>query len=369
MSAQRIVLVGAGHAHHHALAHLGDYARHGCAVTLVSEGAFWYSGMATGVLGGRYAREDAQIDVGRLAQRGGAAWVPGRVEAIDPRNRLLTLADGVRIGYDLLSLSAGSRMAQAMPGADPERVFPVKPLSRLWELRCALERQVALTGTRPLRLAVIGGGASACEVAANAQALISARGGQPMVTLITGGPWLEHLPTRARRQVAGDFSRRGVSVIHGRAVRCAAETIEIADGAGVPYDLVADATGLRPAPPLAGSGLPSDPAGALLVDAQLRSLGDPRIHGGGDCIAIAGHPLPRLGVFAVRQGPILHANLLAAATGGKPRTYHPQRRWLSILNLGVDDGMATWGPFSWHGRSAWRLKDRIDRAFIRRYRV
>jgi hypothetical protein len=47
----------------------------------------------------------------------------------------------------------------------------------------------------------------------------------------------------------------------------------------------------------------------------------------------------------------------------------PQRRFLLILNLGDGTGLLPWGPFSWHGRLAFWIKDRIDRAFLRAYHM
>ncbi len=366
-SATRIVLLGAGHAHHHALAHLEEYARSGCVVTLVAESPFWYSGMASGILGGHYAPEEAQIDVFGLAARGGATVVAGQAAFIDRPGRLVVLEDGRTIPYDVVSLAIGSgvRTDVALPG--PESAFTVKPLVRLWELRCALERLVRERALAPVTVVVIGGGASACEAAANAHALITARGGRAQIVQVTGAAWLAAFPARVRTQVAQDFARRGIRVEPARALGCTAQGVALVDRPVIPCDAVVIATGLEPPPLAAASGLPVDGEGALLVDAHLRALGDARIFGGGDCIAIAGHAVPRLGVFAVRQGPVLHANLIATARGAQLRTFRPQRRWLSILNLGARRGLATWGPFSWYGRGAWLLKDRIDRAFVRRY--
>jgi len=365
----RIVLLGAGHAHHYALAHLQEYADSGCAVTVIVDGPFWYSGMATGILGGCYAPEDAQIDVASLTIRGGGNVISGRASAIDAQRQVVHLGDGRVVPYDLLSLGIGSQAQIDVPQSDLTRSFAVKPLARLWDLRCLLEQLVAERGSEPVRVVVIGGGASACEAAANAHALISSRGGCAKVILIAGQDWLMDLPARVRRRLAADFARRGLRVEHEQALGCTAEGVAMSGRPAIPYDAVVIATGLQPSPLADTSGLLVDEQGALLVDDRLRSLGDPRIFGGGDCITIAGHPLPRLGVFAVRQGPVLHHNLIAAASGAGLRSYGPQRRWLSILNLGERMGLATWGPFSWYGHGAWLLKDRIDRAFIRRYRA
>ena len=75
-----VVLVGAGHAHLHIANQAADYANAGARLVLIDPGAFWYSGMATGLLGGRYAPEDDQIEPGKLIRRGGE-FIQDRVDA------------------------------------------------------------------------------------------------------------------------------------------------------------------------------------------------------------------------------------------------------------------------------------------------
>ncbi|HEV3263855.1 MAG TPA: hypothetical protein VG013_43875 [Gemmataceae bacterium] len=75
--------------------------------------------------------------------------------------------------------------------------------------------------------------------------------------------------------------------------------------------------------------------------------------------------MARVDVYAVREAPVLWHNLLATLQGRPLRRFRPQRRFLLILNLGDGTGLLTWGPFSWHSRPAFWLKDRIDRAFLR----
>ncbi len=107
--------------------------------------------------------------------------------------------------------------------------------------------------------------------------------------------------------------------------------------------------------------------GGLRVDAYLQCVSEPAIYGAGDCIAFAPRPLHRVGVYAVRQGPVLYRNLIASLTGGSREAFRPRSRYLSILNMGDGHGILSWGPVVLSGTLPLLLKDRIDRAFMRRF--
>jgi NADH dehydrogenase FAD-containing subunit len=157
--------------------------------------------------------------------------------------------------------------------------------------------------------------------------------------------------------------------MRSRVVRVESHAVTTADGNEVLYDFLVLATGLMPPPILRGTGLPTSVDGALLVDPFLRSVADTRVFGGGDCIALEEHDLAKIGVYAVRESPIICHNLLATLEGRPLQRFRPQRRFLLILNLGDGTGLLTWGPLSWHSRLAFWLKDRIDRAFLRAYQM
>jgi NADH dehydrogenase FAD-containing subunit len=159
----------------------------------------------------------------------------------------------------------------------------------------------------------------------------------------------------------------GVDISCGTVVRSIEQGFALTGESRVPFDILVNATGLKPSPLLGPMGLPIGPNGGLLVDRHLRSVGDPRIFGGGDCVSFAERELPKLGVYAVREAPILLHNLLAKQDGRRLKCYAPQRRALMILNLGDGTGLAVRGGWVLKGRASAWIKDWIDRAFLRRY--
>jgi NADH dehydrogenase FAD-containing subunit len=365
----RIVLLGAGHAHLHVIANAAELVRRGATVVVVAPGDFWYSGLATGVLAGQYEPALDVVDIGALVARAGGRFVRDAAVAVDRAARHVVLASGDTLGYDLLSLDVGSEVAvDALPGA-ARCAVPVKPLSNLLRLRRDLEAR--WRGRERVRVVVVGGGSSGVEVAAAVEQLAVRRSGTVEVTLLADTDrLLPGIRPATAVRVARELRRRGVRCATGtRATSIEPDRVRTATGGEYPFDLLALATGLAPAPLLRRSGLRTDAAGALLVDATLRSVADPEVLGAGDCIAFDGRALPHIGVHAVKQAPVLLHNLLAVLDGRPPRRYRPQRRALLILNLGDGTGLATWGGLAWRGRAAFWLKDRIDRRWLARVRL
>jgi NADH dehydrogenase FAD-containing subunit len=370
---KQVVLLGAGHAHLDVIRFARSFTRRGFALTVVAPGAFWYSGLATGMLGGTYAPEEDQVDVFGLVQQRGGRFVPACVQEIDPKTRTVILSSGPELHYDVVSLSLGSEVPTwTVPGLT-ERAIAVKPIKNLVRLHDEVtSRLKEATTDRPVRIAVVGGGATACEIAGNLCGLVERSSGRAEVILIAGGDRLMESWTEEAAAVASDsLIRRGVSILlRSPGIRVEEGFVTISNGVGIPFDVLVAATGLVPHRLIRATGLPTDEQGGLLVDQHLRSIADPNVFGGGDCIALEGHDLARVGVHGVRQAPILRHNLLAALDGRPPwayRSFRPQNQVLQILNLGDGTGLAARGRWHWHGPLALKLKDWIDRRFLATY--
>jgi NADH dehydrogenase FAD-containing subunit len=129
------------------------------------------------------------------------------------------------------------------------------------------------------------------------------------------------------------------------------------------------ATGIRPSPLFRNSGLPTGEDGGLLVNDFLQCVDHPELFGGGDCISLAGSPLARVGVYAVRQNRPLHRNLVAFLEGRPLQRFDPGGGYLLILNLGDRMGLFRRSGIVWSGGLAFRLKDYLDTRFMRKFQV
>lgn len=365
-SRRRVVLIGAGHAHLYSLKRSAEFAHRGIELIAIAPEIFWYSGLATGVLGGHYAPEQDQVDVESLVTRGGEGgrFIRDRVTSIDPRAKSVRLASGDTLSYDVLSLNLGSETRSFC--GEAEGVFAIKPLRNLWRLRQALEAARA-AGEKP-RVLVAGGGASGCEIAANVRALVGAEA--EVIILAQGDNIAPAFARRAAAALRRWLAARGIVVRAGSEVSHLEGKVAVTrTGERHAFDFLVNATGLHPPAILAETGLPVSDRGELLVDDCLCSTGDPNVFGGGDCVRLRDHELAKIGVYAVRAAPILFHNLLATLEGRPLRAFHPQRHFLLILNLGDGRGLASWRNLYWLGRAAFWLKDRIDRDFLARYQT
>jgi NADH dehydrogenase FAD-containing subunit len=204
------VLVGAGHAHLHVIASAQHFRRAGHELVVIAPEPFWYSGLATGVVGGLYPPELDRIDIAALAGQHGARFVQDRAVGLDLARRLVLLESTGPVSFDALSINLGSATPE-LPGSNQPGVYSVKPISRLAELRADLEER--FIAAMPVRLVIGGGGATAAELAANIAALASRAGAEVDITLLAAGTSaFQHLPRGAARSLARSLEARGVEI-------------------------------------------------------------------------------------------------------------------------------------------------------------
>lgn len=375
---QKLLLLGAGHAHLQVLARLAQHRPADLDVTVLTPYPFLtYSGMVPGLMAGRYPPKDCQIPLEPLFKAAGARWVQGRVTALDAAAQTVQVvaAGGNKsapeqLPYHRLSIDTGAtidrqRLEADMPGAASRALIvrPIEAFAALWPQVLELAQKQAVS------LAVIGAGAAGVElVLAAEQRLRGACLAGASFTLVTGGddPAASY-PEGVRRRVLRRLKARGITVLREACTGIDKGVVHLRSGASLACDVPILAIGTHAPAWLQGSGLALSGSGHVLVNACQQSTSHPRVFAAGDVATRADAPHPKSGVYAVRAGPVLAHNLMAAHHGQPLKAWRPPQHTLNLLSCGAGHAIASWGPLHAEGGWAWRWKDRIDRAFMARY--
>ncbi|MFQ5698029.1 MAG: selenide, water dikinase SelD [Myxococcota bacterium] len=267
------------------------------------------------------------------------------------------------MAFDAASLDVGSTVAGLEVPGVREHAIPTRPIARFVE---RMQRESTRSGSAR-RWVVVGAGGGGVELAF----ALHARFPGASVTLLEGGPRILRGGSAAiARRVEGCARRAGVTLRTGaRVTAIEADHVRLEDGDRVPCEVAIWVAGAAPHDWLRETGLPLDDRGFVRIGPTLQVSGCDGLFAVGDCASLEGAALPKAGVYAVRQGPVLARNLDRRMRDLPLRRYRPQSDFLTLLNLG--DGRAIGGKWGlgFEGRWVFALKDRIDRRFMRRFQV
>lgn len=371
-----IVLIGAGHANVSVLRMFGMKLVPGVRLTLITRQVNTpYSGMLPGLIAGHYTLDETHIDTGPLCRFAGARLYQSEVAGIDLAKRRVLCADRPPVPYDLLSINIGSTPNTLdIPGA-ARGAIPVKPIDGFLK-RFEAARQRILDKRGRAKVCVVGAGAGGVELLLSLQRRlrrdIAAAGFDPSgvsFSICTAdAEILSAFPNRVRHRFRTIMNERGVTVITGCPVSSVDGAVLNFDGhKPLSFDEVFWATRAAAVPWLAKTGLKLDPDGFVETKATLESTSHEGIFAAGDVAAVGGYYLPKAGVYAVRQGPVLAENLRRAVAGKPLKTYRQQRNVLALISTGEPYAIGTRNGKTFEGAWIWRWKDWIDRRFMRKF--
>ena len=363
---KRLLLLGGGHSHVAVLKNLGDMPLPDAHLTLVSTKRYTpYSGMLPGLIAGHYDYHQCHIDLLRLAGYARTEFAEAAAVALDAQQHLLTLADGRRVEYDILSIDVGSTPPTFDTPGVREYAIPAKPIETLLPAWDSLRARAADLQ----RLALVGAGAAGVELALAMQYRLRLAGASPEIHLIANTPLL--LPghnARARRLLQTILDKNDVRVHLGCEVAAVEpDRIVLVEDASIAADGIFWVTGTAPAAWLQASDLQTDSSGFIAVDDCLQSLSHRDIFAAGDCASVQGQARPKSGVFAVRQGRPLARNLRAALSGRPLTPYVSKPHALALISTGGKHAIAARNTWALQGAWVWSWKDWVDRRFMRKY--
>lgn len=363
MGERTLLLVGAGHAHLGVIESFRDHPATNCNLVLVEPlDAMRYSGMVPGWLAGEYRAAEAMIPLEPLVEQAGLDWRRARLVSLDPISQTALLDTGDIVRYDICSIATGGAGQAAQVLGRDERLLDIRPIDAFIERW----RRLRDGDDTPRRIAVVGGGAGGVELAfglSNAAGLHD-----PQIVMVAGSRGL--LPDHsgaARRIVCEEFDRQGIKVLD--------EDARIEDGslfAGgeslEPLDLIVAAVGSGAPDWPRASGLPVDENGFIHVDNHQQVCGFPSLFAAGDIAQRTDRDLSHSGVHAVYASPVLAKNLRRALAGERPnRTYRGIGMDFYLLNTCRGEAILSYAGLAMQGRWLRRLKDWLDRRWIKRF--
>jgi selenide, water dikinase len=373
---KNLVLIGGGHSHAIVLRLLGLQPLPDVRLTLITDVTHAaYSGMLPGHLGGFYSFADCHIDLRALAQFAQAEFILDAAIGLDLVKNRVQCRQHQPIDFDWLSIDIGSTPATIdTPGAQ-EYAIAAKPVPQFLAAWQQFISEVA-TSNQPISLGIVGGGAGGVELALTLQVQLQ------KISPVSTSVHLFHRQPQVMNsypEVVGQRFRkllidRGIklhlseTVMAIEPIKNSGQLVRCESGLNISCQQVIWVTQASAPAWISGSGLRTDDQGFVLIKDTLQSLGHPHIFATGDIATMPQQPLPKAGVFAVRQGQPLFVNLQRIITGQLLQPFLPQQRYLSLIGLGNQQAIATWGSIcSRPSRLLWWWKDRIDRSFMSRF--
>ena len=247
-----------------------------------------------------------------------------KVSLIDPSQKLVNFACGLKKSYSKLILALGSEPStQLISGAALENVFTYRTWADLKRIRtaCKLAKEVA----------IIGGGLLGLEAAG----AIHSRSRNVTVFEMANTPLCRNLNEEAGFALLKYLESRGIKVILKSQLKNIHQdegylNLVFNNNKKIRANVVVLATGHRPAGQLAKlSGIEVSPNGGILVDQHLRTS-QKDIFAIGDCISLKHRS------FGFVQSAYHQADILASNLCGSTEKYEPKGKNITLNLSGVD---------------------------------
>ena len=301
----------------------------------------------------------------------GAEYVEKKVDHIKANDNKIHCEDGTVIPYDVLVINVGSRTrgAEKVIGVW-ENSMTSRPINDLLPKVNKKEKDMQEQGIIP-DLVVCGAGAAGIEMAMAFKQRWSRVFGTPIkAKILCESPEIMiHEKAASRKEILRALAQQDISIeVNCQIKEIKKDGVECADGRVFPCNSVFWATGAEPQQVILKSDLETS-KGYFKVNDQLQSTSHPNVFAGGDCITMATyekeHFPPKAGVYAVRAGPIIAQNVAHYLKKEPMVDYIPQKEFLSLLSCANEVAVGAKFGIAFTGRWVWKMKDWIDRSFMK----
>lgn len=372
LAGKHVVLLGIGHTNAHVVRMWGMAPIPDADLTCISDRPIaTYSGMLPAVLAGQIPPEDMQIDLVQLCASVGARLIIDDVTGIDASAQQVLFGTRPSVPFDALSIGIGSVPTMSDVTVEGQSLVKIKPMQTFRERLAAVCDSAIqrIANSSPLRVVVAGGGVAGVEIALCVSPFLSERSPRFQVQMVTRGERiLPATEASTSRKAEAVLKEHDIPVTTGFQVAHVDETgIRSVEGTRIEADIVIWATGAAPPPLLQSLALPLSSDGFLATDSTLRTTSGAPIFAVGDTGTIVEESLPKAGVYAVRQGPVVWDNIQRLLKQESLRPFVPQRSFLKLLNTGDGRAIGERSGISFSGRWVMKLKEFIDSRFMKMF--
>lgn len=297
-----------------------------------------------------------------LARKHGFKFSLGRVDVINTSGKTIEMAPivddsgeeivpGRTLGYHRLVVSVGSQsndfgldgvreFSRQLDSLEQAEAFHKIFAAQLFRVNAAIEGQAKLS------VAIVGGGATGVELAADMHNVVARLGEYGFehfprerlrVSIIEAAPrLLPRLPKRIGQSVESELTRLGVSVqTSTRVAAVARDHVLTSNGDQIAADISVWAAGVKAPGWLADSGFATDHLGRIRVERDLTVVGQASVFALGDCAHCQsddGSEVPPRAQAAHQMASVVYKNLVRQRAG-KPLKPFVYRDFGSLVSL------------------------------------
>ena len=379
---KKLILAGGGHGHINILKELIKIPIKDFEVILITDcRKQYYSGMLSGFIEGVYKENEIFFDVEKLCSKAGVKYINESIVKIDANKKSITTVNLIdsksnntaqfckanmdkkryfnkEYYFDFISMNLGASSKNIYKIGD--NASYVKPIYNLIEFVKKIDEDINNGKINNKKIIIIGGGASGIELS------YSFRKRYPNfeIDVFSAKDILYRFNKRTKVKVKTEFINRKINLHVNEAVKDIYDYEVTTNKSKYDYDYLIVSNGVT-GTNIKFEGYDVTKDNFLMVKNDL-SANEYSI-AMGDMICLKEYPdIPKAGVFAIRQAPILYINLLNMLKGSEKRVeYMPQKKYLQLINYGDKKAILNYGKCSIKGSLAWLIKNYIDKDYMK----
>ncbi len=357
---QRVLIVGAGFGGVKAALELAKDQRFD--ITLLSDDTDlrYYPTLYHTATGGK--RANSSIPLARIFEGKPVSLAQGEAVTLDRQAKTIMAKDGTAYPYDKLIMGLGVVTNYFGIKGMEEYAYSIKTQAEAARFKQHLHKQL-LEDQRPdLNYVIVGAGPTGIELAGALPEYlrhIMKNHGLPKrklhIDIIEAMPkLLPRLPKSTSRVVARRLRKLGIKIYLGSKVEAASADELTVNGKPIRSHTVIWTAGVTNHPFFSANKFAIMGRGKVATDVYLQA--EPDIFVIGDN---ANSPYSGLAQTAIRDGVFVARNLRRAARGKKFKPYVPKEP-ITVIPAGPRWAVVIWGPFHFHGKLGWLLREAAD---------